>query len=73
LLFEDIDGRPLVDRCKSIFLTSQALCEPFARRLVEVAAREVVSDGNNSLRAALDWLGTPQSMTYLTPNAEAAA
>ncbi|MDD4888362.1 MAG: hypothetical protein PHU85_00400 [Phycisphaerae bacterium] len=83
-LFDGIDGRPLVDRCKQIPLSSQGLAPIFAARLVDVGqregftvplakAREVISDGNNSLRAGLDWLGTPQSMAYLTAATEAAA
>lgn len=76
LLLDGVDGRPLVDRCQRLPLTSQGLAEPAAKRLIEVGAaegfaipatvaREVVKNGQNSFRAALDWLGTPASMAYL--------
>jgi replication-associated recombination protein RarA len=84
LLFEDIDGQPLVDRCQRIPLSSQGLSVPFATRFIEIAAaegftvpaskaRELLSDGKSSLRAALAWLGSPQSMEYLTPDQTQAA
>lgn len=84
MLFDGIDGGPLVDRCKRLPLSSEGLAPLFAQRLVEVArregfavplskARDVVKDSHNSLRAALDWLGTPQSMSYLAAADNAAA
>lgn len=84
LLFDDIDGRPLVDRCTRIPLTTQGLSGPFTERFLTVAAREgfnvpaskardLLAESGNSLRAALEWLGTPQSMTYLQAAETAAA
>ena len=84
VLFENIDGKPLLHRCEQIPLTNQGLSEVVAQRLVAVGqaegfsvplskAREVASDGKNSFRAALEWLGSPQSMAYLDPPASAVA
>lgn len=81
-LFDGVDGRPLVDRCKRIPLTNQGLNPLIAARLVEVGrlegfrvpatvAAEVAKGG--SFRAALDWLGTPASMVYLAAEDAAAA
>jgi hypothetical protein len=78
LLFDDIDGKPLIDRCKRIPLTSQGLNPLIAQRLIDVGAREgftiprtvatEVAKGG-SFRAAIEWLGSPASMHYLKPAA----
>ncbi len=83
-LIDGIDGQPLIDRCKAIPLTTVDVEDPFVTRLLAVAtahgftvppdrAAELLRRGRYSLRAALDWLGTPASMPYLNTAAIAAA
>ncbi len=75
LFGEEIDAGPLLSRFVPLSLTNQGLAEPFAKRFREIAlaegfdvplpkAKRVLQDCRNSMRAALDWLGSTESMDY---------
>lgn len=83
-LIDGIDGQPLIDRCKQIPLNAADLGPAFQVRFLEIAAAEgfdvspflaaeLLRKNKYSLRAALEWLGTPASMPYLKTAAVVAA
>ncbi|MEW6251808.1 MAG: AAA family ATPase [Planctomycetota bacterium] len=76
LFGEELDAGPLLGRFTPLALSNQALSEPFGQRFREIALAEgfdvplakairIVSEAHNSLRAALDWIGSTESMDYI--------
>ena len=69
MVMDGIDGKPLIDRCTRLALTSQGLCKPFAVRAKAIAEsvgldgqpiekyERLMKDCNNSPREAIQRIG----------------